>query len=206
MSTTRYVSPATPFQVPVLPPLAAVRDRHDEIAEHRARLRDEGYRDGYQAGLDAAAERIDAAVAEHHHASERFARASAVIEAAAKDLERRDRVGIAELEQEAVDLAMALTTEIIGRELAAIDQPVLDALGRAAGLLPDRGEPTLRVHPDDVQVVQDTVSADPLRWTASAEVVADATVERGGCIVDVGACRIDAQICTALERLRAVLG
>ncbi len=205
MSTTPRTQPFTSFQIPVLPPLAAVRDRRDEITERIARMRDEGYRDGYEDGLAAAAEHIELAIADHRRAADRFARASTAVEAAADGLERRDRVGITELEREAVDLAVALATEIIGRELATTEQPVLDALRRAAGLLPDRGAPTLRVHPDDDDSVREAIAAEPVGWTAAAEVVADPTVERGGCIVDVGACRIDAQIGPAIERLRAVL-
>lgn len=205
MTTTRETTPGTPFDIPVLPTMATIRDRHDEIAERSARLRDEGYRDGYQNGQDAAARYVDAAVADHRSASERFARASAVLEAAADELRRRDGVGIADLEREAIELAVELAVEIVGRELAVTDEPVLDALQRAARLVPDRGEPTLRVHPDDASAVRDLVAAEPVTWTASARVVADGSIERGGCVVDVGACRIDAQIGTAIERLRAAL-
>jgi len=40
---------------------------------------------------------------------------------------------------------------------------------------------------------------------ASVHVIADPSVEAGGCVVEAGPCRIDAQIGPAIERARALL-
>jgi flagellar assembly protein FliH len=202
----RSASTATPFQVPTLSPLAAFRDRSDAAHEYGARLRDEGFRAGYQVGLEAAAADTDRAIDDHRRATRALGRAIVAVESAAAALERRDAVALAEVERDAVALAVELAAELIGRELTITERPVLDALQRAARLTPDRGTPRIRVHPDDESAVRAAVRADAVRWTADAEIVGDPSIEPGGCVVDVGACRVDAQIGTAIERMRAALG
>ena len=89
------------------------------------------------------------------------------------------------------------------RATEKIDAPVLEALGRAVRLRPDRGDSIVRVHPDDLAVATAAVTTEPTGWPGDVQVVGDRSVEPGGCIVDVGECRIDAQIGTAIERLRS---
>jgi flagellar assembly protein FliH len=192
------------FDLPAFPPLAAVRDRAQEAAERTTRLREDGYAAGYQAGLDAAAREIERDRAEHRQAAQRLSAAAAALEAAARNLNARDQVSLDELEREAVALGVSLATELVGRELAVTDTPVVDALRRAVALVPDRGVPVVRVHPADDETTREAIAADILGWSGDVSVVADPGVEPGGCVVDVGPCRIDAQIGPAIERLRAV--
>ena len=56
----------------------------------------------------------------------------------------------------------------------------------------------------EISLLQDDPGA--IEQDQTAEIVADPTVEPGGCIVDVDACSIDAQIGSAIERMRAALG
>ncbi len=206
MTDHRSGATATPFRAPALSALAAVRDRGDAMHEHGARLRDEGFRAGYEVGLQTAAADTDRAIASHQRAADDLAVAIAALESGAASLAHRDAATLAELEREAVVLAVELASEIVGRELAVAERPVVDALARAAQLLPDRGIPRIRVHPDDAATVHETVTSDTGRWTPGVDVIADPTIERGGCVVDIDACRIDAQIGPAIERLRAALG
>lgn len=200
---TRTVSA---FDLPAFPPLAAVRDRSQEVAERSARLREDGYAAGYQAGLDAAEEEISRDRDEHRQAARRLGAAAAALEEAARGLANRDEVTLGELEREAVALGIALATELVGRELAATPEPVVDALRRAVALVPDRGDPVVRVHPADEATTREAIDAGILGWSGDVSVVADGGVEPGGCIVDVGPCRVDAQIGSAIERLRAAAG
>lgn len=193
------------FDAPSLPPLAAVRDRADETVERAARLREDGYVGGYEAGWAASQADVERELAEHRRAAERLAGAARALEDAARDLARRDHLELASIEHDVVALATALAVDLVGRELAVTDEPVVDALRRAAALVPDRGTPLVRVHPDDEQTARDAVAADILTWTGDVTVVPDARVEPGGCVVDVGPCRIDAQLGPAIERLRAAM-
>ena len=60
------------------------------------------------------------------------------------------------------------------------------------------------MHPDDAEVARE-VLRDDARWSGTVEVVADVRVAPGGCVLEVGDCRIDAQIAPALDRLRQTL-
>jgi flagellar assembly protein FliH len=202
-----YAQPSniTAYDAPALPPLAALRDRADEAAECRALMREDGFAAGYQAGLDAAAHHIASELADHRSAAERLQAAAMAFEAAARDLSRQDAVALADVEREAIELAVALAEELVGYELTSVDEPVRDALTRAAALLPDRGTPVIRVHPADEATTVDATASSVLTWGGEVSIVADPSVERGGCVVDVGPCRIDAQLASAIGRMRATL-
>lgn len=193
------------FDVPALPPLSAVRDRSVEAAERTNRLREDGYVQGYQEGLDAAAREIEREIADHRSAANRLVAAASALEAATHALGNRDALTLAEVESQMIAVGVDLATQILGYELRATDQPVLDALRRAVELIPDRGTPVVRVHPDDLATVAEAIQAGLFGWEGSTDVAPDPTVERGGCLVDVDDCRIDAQIGPAIERLRNVL-
>lgn len=181
------------------------RVRAEECREQAAQEQREGFEAGRRAGLAAAATETAEIIATHEAAIAELRRAASSLDAAATELQRRDAVTIAELERAAIELAVDLATELVGRELALTEQPVVDALRRSAALLPARGEPVVRVHPDDAVTAAEAISAEAGRWTSAVSVVADSSVEPGGCVVDVGPCQIDGQISTALERMRAAL-
>jgi flagellar biosynthesis/type III secretory pathway protein FliH len=61
------------------------------------------------------------------------------------------------------------------------------------------GDAVVRLHPDDVSTLGKLPSGREMR------IVADQRVERGGAIVEIGACTIDAQLGSALERVRKAL-
>ena len=75
---------------------------------------------------------------------------------------------------------------------------------RSAVLLPDRGPVLVRVHPLDLETAR-TAAPGWFGEVRSVEIVADATIDRGACALAVGPLRIDAQISSALERMRALL-
>lgn len=193
------------FDVPALPPLAAVRDRAEEAAERSMRLREDGYVAGYQDGLDAAARDVEREIAEHRDAAQRLAAAAATLEAAARDLRARDALTLDDVADDAFRIGVELAVGVLERELRAMDEPVLEAVRRAVALVPDRGRPVVRVHPSDRATADEAVAAELFRWDGDAEVVADPGIEPGGCVVEVDDCRIDAQIGPAIDRLRSAL-
>lgn len=208
---TLYRSPTriTSFEVPSFPATSAHRDRSEESRERQARMRDTGYQAGYAEGRAAghavAEHEVQQAIVHARHTAVRFDAAAAALEQAVHDLRARDEVSVAELEHEGMALGHGIARALIGRELRACERPVLDAMRRAARLVPDRGVPVVRVNPADEETVRTAALSDPGRWTAAVVVVADQSVEPGGCVVDVGPCRVDAQISTALDRMSATL-
>lgn len=155
-----------------------------------------GYDDGFAAGTrdglaqGTAAARSDAAFA------------LTALTDAIEDLHRRETIGIHDVATEVVQLALEVAEAVIGRELALAKHPGRDALVRALALAPDRGAARARLHPIDIATLGDTTAATGGR---QIDIVADESIERGGCILEVGATRIDAQLGAALDRVKLEL-
>jgi len=150
--------------------------------------RDEGFAVGYAEGR----------VAALADAGDIVVRAAAALDAATADLAQRDAVEMVELGRGVVDLALQIAAAVIGRELDTAIDPGADAIVRALELAPDRGTMVARLHPEDAATLVDTEALAPGRDLA---VVADPSVERGGCVLEVGPARIDAQLSVALGRV-----
>jgi flagellar assembly protein FliH len=188
----RRVSAAS-FIVPM-----AVPDDENPGAPFPDRLdaaRRSGYDEGYRAALDevAAAEATGRAAQMRRMADALVQTARAVTEA------RVEAVQVAATE--AVELAFQLTEAIVQRELE-VGPGVVDAVRRAVALAPEDQDLEVRVNPDDPI---DPAELESIVPGALIKVLLDQRVERGGCIVTAGPCRIDAQIGPALERARDVI-
>jgi flagellar assembly protein FliH len=151
-------------------------------------------------GLLLARAEIDAAVAEHTAAARALSRAAEALMAAVTQLMTRDREDLADIEEQAIRFGFEVAEQLVGRELHSSDDAFAAAITRAMSLAPDRGPVVLRVNPHDVAGAGQAVELAP-----HVELVADATVEVGGCIAVVGALRIDAQIGPAMARVRGVV-
>lgn len=183
---------------------AARTDQREAVKDRYEEARRSGFEQGYADGMARAEAEIAAIIADHRSAHQRCTQAARALEAAGRDLAGRDEISLGAIEDDVVHLALSLATEIVGRELRSTPEPVRDALRRALALAPDRGTAVCRVHPADAEVAQAVIAGDPMR-REHVEIVPDPRVELGGCVVEVGECRIDAQIGTALERLRQAL-
>ena len=186
---------------PIVPPTVQTR----EAAEDAARaMREEasrvGYEDGYAAGRSRAIEDASVEIDALSHAA---TAAMAALEAAAAGLTVRQADQVADVERQVAALAVQIAETILGRELAACDTAARDAVVRALQLAPPRCDATARLNPEDLAAVGDLTEIAAGR---TVTLVADSNVERGGCVLDVGACRIDAQVGPALDRVRKVLG
>ena len=178
-STSGQPPPAT---VPTVDPAVLERLRLDAAAA--------GYEDGFAAGRDSAIAEV------RNDAAGLLARLDEAIEAQqARRAQALDDIG-----QDVLRFALATVEALVGHELAIAEAPVRDAIDRALRLAPERLPATVVVHPSDAALAG--LHDAPGR---SLTIVADETVEPGGCIVRVDDCEVDAQISTALRRLAAVL-
>jgi flagellar assembly protein FliH len=156
--------------------------------------------EGYAAGYEAA--KAEAAAGHEAARAAQLARVSdALVAAAASAAVARGEM-VRELEAEAVHLAFELAEAIVRRELTLSRCVSVEALRRAIGLVPHGEDVLVRVHPGDVV---DPESLAALLPEAAVKVVSDPTIEAGGCVVEAGPCRIDAQIGPAIERARSLL-
>ncbi|HLH25586.1 MAG TPA: FliH/SctL family protein [Chloroflexota bacterium] len=149
---------------------------------------DAGLEEGYQEGLRRAA-------AEQAAATERLA---ALADTAVTDAHQFARA----LEQQLVELALAVAAKVIAREVASDPTLVVGVVRDTLAELQDATVARLRVHPDDHAVV--APHWERLRQQRGAEqgqLVADERVQRGGCVVETAVGRVDAQLDTRLAQV-----
>ncbi|MCW2621994.1 MAG: Flagellar assembly protein FliH [Frankiales bacterium] len=182
----------------------------DELARLRQHAHAEGLTAGHAEGMTAAA----AVVAETERAAaerladvqarweRRMASATAALGAAVTRLDEATAPVADEVREAILATGLTLVEDLVGRELALADSPVLDAVRRALTLCPADAPTVVRVHPDDLaEIPAAALAALP----ESVRVVADADIERAGAVAETGSRRIDAQLRAALERVQAVL-
>ncbi|MDT0275646.1 FliH/SctL family protein [Blastococcus goldschmidtiae] len=182
----------------------------EELDRLRRQAHAEGFAAGHAEGMTAAA----GVVAEAERAAterlaetqqrweRRIASAAASLGAAAARLEEAALPTADEIRETVLGSVLTLVEDLLGRELALAESPVLDALHRALTLCPSDAPALVRVHPDDLaEIPADALAGLP----DSVRLVGDTTVERAGAIAETGSRRIDAQLVTALERVQAVL-
>lgn len=152
---------------------------------------DEAYIAGFQAGTQEAQAGPVLALEE---ARQRLDYCTAALGVAVESLAKLREGAVSVEVGDAVALAFDLVETLVGRAPEGISPEVVCG---ALALAPGEEVAVLRVHPDDCDVIRDQM--------IDAKVVPDDSVERGGCVVDVGPTRIDAQRGAALARLRQVL-
>lgn len=114
---------------------------------------------------------------------------------------------LGELQPHLVRLAVAIARRIVGAEIRQDRQVVqrtvraaLDELSHATGL-------QVRVHPDEERIIRQTLSTDEtfIGNFSEIKVIADPSVERGGCMVESDRGIIDATIPTQFVQLQKSL-
>jgi flagellar assembly protein FliH len=168
------------------------RARAEELAAARSDAYAAGYAEGYAA---ARAELEDSRARALEQAAARLAEAAEVARLSREAL-------VAEVTADAVELTYALARTILGDETVAAALPEREAVARALRLAPEGEDLVVRIPVSCELTASDLIG---LCDTARISIRPDPGVEDGGCIVEAGPCRIDAQISTALERVRKTL-
>lgn len=170
--------------------LALARAEAEQI---RAQAHDQGKVEGWQAGMAEA----QAALAPARLALES---AVAAIEAAHDEF-------LLLAEARAVDLALALAEKVLGAQLEARPELVVEVATGALRRAAERDHVVLLVHPDDLDLVR-AVAGD-LSGTMGGirrfEIVPERRVARGGCLVQTVEGEIDAGVLAQLEKAREIL-
>ena len=174
-----------------------------------ARQFEDGREAGYEAGLLAAAseqelwlERAEArAAAERAERDQQWAATLETLRAAVGDASASATT--TDLYAVAVPMAVEIAEALVGHHLRVDDCAARDAVERALTDIPRGSDVTVHVHPDDAHLTPESIA--DLAPGCAVQVVADPTVERSGCVVDIGDRTIDAQIGAALARVREVL-
>jgi flagellar assembly protein FliH len=190
------------------PHLEGVVDRARQQAVEHGRV--EGHRAGYVAGMAVAAaeaqlvaeQAVQAAAAHEAQRDARLGDALAVLATAAEAFRTREAVSLAEIEHVVTDLAVRIARAVLDREHLLSDNPGREAVRRALSLAPEDCPATVRLHPDDAAGLGEL---DALGAGRHLVVVADPSIEPGGCVVHAAGRSVDAQIGPALSRVAAAL-
>jgi flagellar assembly protein FliH len=159
----------------------------------------EGYEAGYAQGFDQGY--ADGLASAHRH-TELLAGLVQRLGQAAEMLMQRETTARHDIEDQVVETAFLIAEAVVGRELERPEPHAIDAIARALRLAPEDGNVTARLNPADLVAIGDI---NQFGLGRSLELVPDASIPAGDCVVDVGACRVDARIGPALERVREVL-
>jgi flagellar assembly protein FliH len=120
-----------------------------------------------------------------------------------EDLVRLRSEMIRKTERQVVQLAMAVATRIVSREIA-VDRELLVAMARVAlDRLGDSASARVRLHPEDYAAVQRLGSASVR--DGAVQVVSDPSIHRGGCVVESDFGLIDVSVDAQVEELTRAL-
>lgn len=149
-----------------------------------------GYAQGERAGAEASGARAEAML-------RRLAQTLDELRSLRRELVRR-------AEREVVELALAISTRVVRRELS-LDPELLLAMARVAlDRLSDVTTANIRLHPDDYTVAMAGRGATALA-SHGVQILADPAVGRGGCIVQSEAGAIDVGVAAQIDELTHVL-
>jgi flagellar assembly protein FliH len=191
---SKSLGPLEPREMPAI-------SESDRLEEMRKAIWERAYEEGIAEGLKRERESQEA-----RRQEKRLSLEGALSEAV-QSLSRSHGEAVAIIRDEVVSFALELAEAVIGRELELASGPVRDALRRALQLAPPGVVLTVHVNPVDSPYLDEKFLSELEASVpgSSLSLSEDPTVEPGGCIVESGACRIDAQIGPALQRAREVL-
>lgn len=176
-----------------------------QVESIRKQAHDRGFEQGQRQGLEKASELIEQRAKElaDKAVRENLATTLPAMQSAVSALVvERDR-WLTEWESTAVRLAAAIAHRLINRHLELDPNGSKEMLRNALQLAAGSPQIRLRLHPEDA-VRLGEYGADVVRAMAScgqAQVIPDASLSRGGCIIDTQHGTIDAQIETLLQRI-----
>jgi len=129
------------------------------------------------------------------------------ISALATQIEESHRQWHASAEKRIVQIALAIAQRILRDQVQGRPEIPLRLVREAVDLAGSNGPLRVALHPDDHPMLQDEVlqSIDPIKRQGPVEVVADASVSRGGCRVETAYGTIDQTFEAQLERIREEL-
>lgn len=158
-----------------------------QAQEASAQAHQEAQERGYREGLNQGTEELNQAVA---------------------NLVQRSEALDAQVIPQLRDLAMAVARRVIHRELEFHPEAVVHMVRQTlADKARQRTEITLRVHPDDYEIVREhrRYLADILSRCREIQIIEDPQVARHGVIIETEAGTVDAQLETQLQALESAM-
>lgn len=209
LATTEFVAPGVADPRLVDPLLEQVVER----AREQARVegfevgRGEGFEVGRAQGLDLLAaqqrELVERDASERSARKERLLQLLSGVEDAVVGALDYQAPRVEELRDVVASLAVEIAEALVGHHLQVEECAAKDALLRALSMVPRRARIVVRMHPEDVALVQD-FTGDITEWSI-AQLVPDLSVDRGDAYAEADHLEVEASLTGALERVRKVL-
>ena len=182
---------------------ARVRGQAEGYAEGHAAGLEAGHKEGHEQGLREGRETgyAEGFIQGSEAARQEVEQLDALLQSTAESIGRIE----AETGEALLGLAMSIARQVLRSTLDAEPERILELVREVVHA---DGEPQglvqLRLHPDDVALVEEYLQADGSvsRWTLHA----DENIERGGCIVTTALGSIDATLQTRWQRVVSGLG
>jgi flagellar biosynthesis/type III secretory pathway protein FliH len=183
-----------------------ILDRAQREAEE---IRRQAHSQGLAAGRATAVTDIDAEIQRRatelgeKFSSEKLKTTLPAMIAAVNALDRERDRWLADWEAFGLRLSVAIAHKILRRELQSHPEVATGMLAETLRLAAGNTSISLRLHPDDVQLLGEYPEevARSMASSAQATIVPDPSVSRGGCVIDSQHGVIDARIETQLERI-----
>lgn len=186
-----------------------IRKAHAEAEQVRQTAYSEAHAAGRAEGMqeaEAEIQRRAEELAEQKAAAKLNSLAPALEQAATALGEERDR-WLAQWEATAVRVSLAIAEKLLRRQLDLHPEFAREMIAEALQLAAGSPRVELRLHPQDTELLGSR-AAEVVRHLAAcghADVVPDASVSRGGCVINTQHGTIDARVETMLERVAAEL-
>ncbi len=191
--------------------LARAREKAKELLAaalaESERIREAARREGWEAGRGEG--RAEAEKSERARIVSETSGVAALLEGVVRGLDAKRGDLLAEAERDLVALAIAIAERVVRAEVAAGKPVARDVMRRAVELAVRRNGMEVRIHPDDLALVETYLPDLRARFPGEAriELRGDPSVERGGCRVMTTQGAVDADLKTQIEELtRALLG
>jgi len=170
-----------------------INDGRDKLKQIEEEAFHHGWQGGYEEGHKVVEEEYNSKVQEAQNLVE-------------KAHEEKQKI-IAGSEDEVVQLAVAVSRKVIGRELATSPEIIVEIVKRAIQKVGDREELTVRVNPENMD---STINAqDEIKQSAKGvrklKVLADPTIAPGGCVVESSNGTVDARVERQLGEIKQAL-
>ena len=166
---------------------------------------EQGKAAGYEQGLAEGREQGKAqALAE---AAEQLTQLQQAWVAAAQQWEAQQQTLHRQARQDVLKLAVMLARKVVHRVVEQDNQVAADQVAAALSHVLRPSDVTVRICPDDRQVVEEALPAvaNTMSQLKHVQLVDDPAVGKGGCIVSFGQGQIDASIDTQLDRVVQLL-
>lgn len=142
------------------------------------------------------------AAAELKHLREQFVTNA---ERAIAALERAHHEAMSQLESSVGEVTFAAVCRLIGREMSS-SAWVMDLVQNTCSRLRGESSAIARLHPRDIQILHDLLQERELRLNdLSLQVIADESLELGGCRLEAASGHYDGSLESQLRALHAVL-